>query len=188
MKINRYFPPGSNCLSHLLIPECCYKSYLLCRPHLSRKFFSPSVVASHVISPTVCSRLGLTVASSRVSRPGFITILLALSICSPQGCSVPRTPPWFSWRFLKAPVACHTEHQPPTCGRSFCSPYLCSQNWGLSTLTFSSWSLSTWLMPSNCACMPIMCFLVVSSIYHSWCFGVVISSCFFSVALTWLQC
>lgn len=133
MKINRYFPSCSNCLSLLLIPECSYKSYLLCQTHLAQKFFSPSMAASHVISPTLRSRLCLTVPSSRVSRPGFIAILLALSIWSPQGCSFPRTPPWSSQRFLKAPVACQTEHQGPTRGRSFCSPYLCSLNWGLST-------------------------------------------------------
>ena len=39
MKINRYFPPCLSCLSHLLILECSYKSYLPLWPHLSFKFF-----------------------------------------------------------------------------------------------------------------------------------------------------
>lgn len=92
MKINRCFPSCSNCLSHLLIPECSYKSYLPCWPHLSWKFFSPSMAASPVTSSTLCSRLCLPLASSRDSRQGFISIpiFLALRIWSPQGSSFPR--------------------------------------------------------------------------------------------------
>lgn len=52
MKINRYFPPYSNCFSHLFILEFSYKSCLPLWPHLSFKFFSHSMVA--LSSPHPC--------------------------------------------------------------------------------------------------------------------------------------
>lgn len=133
MKINRCFPSCSNCLSHLLIPECSYKSYLPCWPHLSWKFFSPSMAASHVTSSTLCSRLCLTLASSRDSGPGSIPIFLALRIWSPQGSSFPRL------LLVSLPLPQSSSGLPnwaptPYSGRILLLPHTqCSLNWGLST-------------------------------------------------------
>lgn len=112
MKINRYFPPYSNCFSRLLILECSCKSYLPLRAHLSFKFFSHSVVA--LSSPHPCD-------IPDFDSLGFIQGFCARSYYRLPGseCVVNPKPASFHElllslpdSFLKAPVAYQAEYQP----------------------------------------------------------------------------
>lgn len=187
MKINRCFPSCSNCLSHLLIPECSYKSYLPCWPHLSWKFFSPSMAASHVTSSTLCSRLCLTLASSRDSRPGFIPIFLALRIWSPQGSSFPRLLLGLPATSSKIQWSAKLSAKPLLWEDPFAPPHpVLTKLRALNPRTFPAGAFQ----PNWCLLIVLMLllwFLVSSSIYQSWRFGITFGYFFFSVVLISFQ-
>lgn len=196
MKINRYFPPCSNCLSHLLILECSYKSYLPLWPHLSLKFFSSSMAAPLVIRSTLCPRLCLTLASSKASRSH--SHLLALSVWSyPGQASFPKLLFGLPDGFLKAPVVAKLSTKPllladPSAPTHPVLTKLRALNlWPFPAGAFQSNSCRL-IVPARLTCVLLLSSLFISDdVLGSF---LALSSCFFSActnvtsALTFMRC
>lgn len=137
MKINRYFPPCSNCLSHLLILECSYKSYLPLWLHLSFKLFFPQWRL--LSSPHPCYAPD---SASPWLHPGFWTRSHSCSLGSecvvtPRPASFLWTPPWCPWWLPQSSCSLPSLVLTPLSGKIPLLPRgRCSLNWGLLTFDF----------------------------------------------------
>ena len=192
MKINRYFPPCPNCLSHLLILECSYESYQPRWPHLSFQFFF--IQWQPLSSPH--PRYPLDFASLWL-HPGFlgqalfcppdsecvVTLRLASSPWTPPPCSPWWFPPsscglpsWaltpFSW---KIPLLPHIQ---------------CSLNWGLLTSGFfqlETFNLIDAIQSHSCSCLGVFLLSCLFIRYSVWGSSLAISSCFVSAYINVTQ-
>lgn len=159
MKINRYFPPCPNCLSHLLILECSYESYQPLWPHLSFQFFL--IQWQPLSSPHPCSTLDF---ASLWLHPGFLGPAL---LCSPDSeCVVTlrlTSSPW-------SPSACSPWWFPPTkflwSAKLSADPFLWEDSFAPTRPAFTELrALNLWLFPAGafqpnwCCPITLVCLL-----------------------------